>query len=142
MKSFPVNISGSIDFSAFGHSRTLPLPRGHGLVIPRVGVCSDRSGPAGEISFVCFSPFPRASLALLGSQSGLNWIIPQGFVESAIPASGGFTPLRRFSSQLSYSSWNEIGAAQLLSAEPLPQVRVSFKLEGIRLSDYIVGPPQ
>lgn len=142
MKSFPVNISGSIDFTAFGHSRTLSLPRGHGVVIPRVGVCSDRSDPAGEISFVCYSPLPRASLAVLGSRSGLNWIIPQGFVESGIPASGGFAPLRRFSSQLSYGSWNEIGAAQLLSAERLPQVRVSFKLEGIRLSDYVVGAPQ
>jgi len=132
-------VYGSADFRAFGHRQILPLPRGHSVVVPRVGVCSDTRDERGFISLVCYSPYPRASVTIGTTRNRLNWIIPQGLVETSIPTSSGFEPLMRFTSLLSYRNWEEIGVTQLMAAEPLPPIRVSFDLPGVDLSDYVVS---
>jgi hypothetical protein len=45
----------------------------------------------------------------------------------------------RFTSLLSYRNWEEIGASQLMTAEPLPPVQVRFELSDINLREYEVG---
>jgi len=72
------------------------------------------------------------------SRLRLNWIIPQGLVETAIPTSTSFLPLLRFTSLLSYRNWDDIGDTQLLVAEPLPQLRVPFELSVTDLASYAV----
>lgn len=132
-------VYGSADFRAFGHRQILPLPRGNSVVVPRVGVCSDTRDERGFISLVCYSPFPRASVTIGTTRNRLNWIIPQGLVETSIPTSSGFEPLMRFTSLLSYHNWEQIGATQLMAAEPLPPIRINFEFPGVDLSEYVVG---
>jgi hypothetical protein len=132
-------VYGSADFTAFGKRQILPLPRGHSVVVPRVGVCSDTRDQRGFISLICYTSFPRASVTIGTTRTRLNWIIPQGLVETSIPTSSGFEPLMRFTSLLSYRNWEEIGVTQLMAAEPLPPIRVSFELPGVDLSQYVVG---
>ena len=131
-------VYGSADFRAFGHRQILPLPRGHSVVVPRVGVCSDTRDDRGKISLVCYTPFPRASVTIGTTRNRLNWIIPQGLVETSIPTSSGFEPLMKFESLLSYRNWEEIGVTQLMAAEPLPPMRISFELSGVDLSEYVL----
>jgi hypothetical protein len=109
------------------------------VVVPRVGVCSDTRDQRGFISLICYTSFPRASVTIGTTRTRLNWIIPQGLVETSIPTSSGFEPLMRFTSLLSYRNWEEIGVTQLMAAEPLPPIRVSFELPGVDLSQYVVG---
>lgn len=132
-------VYGSVDFRAFGHRQILPLPRGHSVVVPRVGVCSDTRDERGFISLVCYTPHPRASVTIGTTRNRLNWIIPQGLVETSIPTSIGFEPLMKFTSLLSYRNWEEIGVTQLMAAEPLPPIRITFELSGVDLSEYVVG---
>ncbi len=136
--SAPATVSGSLEFRRFGSARTLPLPKGRPVPVPGVGVCRDSLEAEGWISFACFSPSPRASLFVGNSLNPVNWIIPQGFVESSVPTASGFQPLVRFTSQVSYRNWQQIGASHLLVAQPLPPVRIDFRLSGIRLTDYLV----
>ncbi|MBZ5626456.1 MAG: hypothetical protein LAQ69_48405 [Acidobacteriia bacterium] len=135
-------VYGSAVFTAFGHAQVLPLPRGHRVVVPRVGVCSDTLDPDDRILFVCYTPSPRASLAIETFGNRVNWIIPQGFVDASVPTSSGFQPLMRFSNQLPYLNWQQVGDSQLVSAEPLPPIEVNFELPGVRLADYVVGGKQ
>jgi hypothetical protein len=137
-RSQPVTVSGAFDFRRFDSPRMLPLPRGHRVVVPGIGVCRDSLEPEGWISFSCCSPSPRASLMIGSSTNRVNWIIPQGFVESSVPTASGFQPLIRFTSQLSYRSWEQIGDARLLAAQPLPPLRIVFRLSGIHWADYLV----
>jgi hypothetical protein len=135
----PANVRGSAGFIAFGHSRVLPLSQGRRVVVPRVGVCTDTRDQGGYISLVCYTPGPRASVTIGTTRNRLNWIIPQGFVETSIPTSSEFQPLMKFRSLLSYRTWEEIGVTQLMTADPLPPIRVSFELPGVDLSEYVVG---
>jgi hypothetical protein len=135
----PAKVYGSAEFRAFGRTQILPLPRGHSVVVPRVGVCRDTRDERGLISLVCYTPQPRASVTIGTTRNRLNWIIPQGLVETSIPTSSGFQPLERFTSLLSYRNWEEIGVTQLMSAEPLPPVRIRFELPAVDLSEYVVS---
>jgi hypothetical protein len=135
-----VTLYGSLYLKRYRLPRVLPLPRAGRVTVPGVGVCRDRLDPEGTISFACYSPSPRESVMIYGSGTGVNWIIPQGFVESSIPTAAGFPPLVRYPSQLSYGTREQAGDAHLVAAEPLPPARAEFRLAGIRLADYIVGP--
>jgi hypothetical protein len=136
-----VKVYGSASLTAFGHTQILPLPRGHSVIVPRVGVCRDTRDERGFISLVCYTPDPRASVTIGTTRNRLNWIIPQGLVETSIPTSSGFQPLERFTSLLSYRNWEEIGVTQLMSAEPLPRLSVTFDFPAVDLSDYVIGNP-
>ena len=134
-----VQVYGSASFTAFGHTQILPLPKGNSVIVPRVGVCRDTRDERGFISLVCYTPDPRASVTIGTTRNRLNWIIPQGLVETSIPTSSGFQPLERFTSLLSYRNWEEIGVTQLMSAEPLPPIHLTFELSAVDLSQYLVG---
>jgi hypothetical protein len=136
----PTNVHGSSSFLAFGHQQILPLPKGHSVVVPRVGVCSDTHDSKGMISLFCYTPDPRASVTIGTIRTRLNWIIPQGLVDTSIPTSIDLQPLMKFSSLLSYKSWEEIGTTQLMTAEPLPPVHASFEITDVDLSQYVVKP--
>ncbi len=137
-QSVPADLSGSLSFDRFGRSLSYPLPRGRALAVPDVGVCRDSRDSDGAIAFSCYSPAPRAALAVANSKSRLNWIVPQGSVERGVPTASGFPPLQNFVTQVGYRNWAEVGNARLVSLEPLPPVRVSFEFPGLHLADYLV----
>jgi hypothetical protein len=131
-------VRGTAGFIAFGRKQILPLPKGQSVVMPRVGVCTDTRDQRGFISLVCYTPNPRASVTIGTTRNRLNWIIPQGLVETSIPTSSGFQPLERFTSLVSYRNWEDIGVSQLMTAEPLPPVGIAFELPGIDLAEYVL----
>ncbi len=135
----PVTLSGSFEFPLFGNLRSLPLPKGQAVTVPGVGACRDTREPEGWISFSCYSPSPRAAL-LVGAQATIrvNWIVPPGSTVSSIPTASGFQPLAKFTSLLSYRSWEQIGNVHLIAADPLPRFRVTFLISGIRLQEFLV----
>ncbi|HLK69678.1 MAG TPA: hypothetical protein VKU19_39890 [Bryobacteraceae bacterium] len=135
----PVTARGSAHFLAFGRRQLFPLPHEHSIVVPKVGVCSSGRDSLGKVSLFCYTPDPRASVAIGNSRGRLNWIIPQGLVDTSIPTSFDFQPLGKFTSLLSYQSWDEIGAAQLMTAEVPPPVEVRFELPAVDLSQYVVA---
>ncbi len=135
----PANVRGIASFVVFGHRQILPLPHGHPVVVPKVGVCVDTRDRSGSISLVCYTPDPRASVTIGTTRSRLNWIIPHGLVETSIPTSADFQPLMKFSSLLTYRSWEEIGTTQLVVADPLPAAHIRFDFPEVDLSAYAVG---
>jgi hypothetical protein len=134
----PANIRGVIGFVRFGDSQLFPLPRGHRVVVPKVGVCTDGRDENGSVSLICYTPDPRASVVIGTSQNRMNWIIPQGFVNTSIPTSSDMQPLTKFTSLLSYRNWDEIGTTQMMTTQPLPPVKVDFDFPAVDLRRYIV----
>jgi hypothetical protein len=70
---------------------------------------------------------PRAAVLTGASGAGVNWIVPPGSVSPPIPTDAGFQPLTRFVSLLSYANWQQAGAVRMITAEPLPLVKVDFR---------------
>ncbi len=133
-----VTLSSSFEFPLFGNLRLLPVPHGEAVTVPGVGVCRDTREPEGWISFSCYSPSPRSALMVGTPAMRVNWIVPPGSVVSSIPTASGFEPLSKFTSLLSYRSWEQIGSVHLIAADPLPRLRVTFQLSGIRLQEFRV----
>ncbi len=134
--ALPVHVYGELDFTTFDQPRTFPLPHGHPVAVPGVGVCRDALEPEGWISFVCYTPQPHAGIAIGTPGNSANWIIPMGFVEQSIPTSADFEPLAKFTSQLTYKNWEQLNGAQLLVAAPLPPIHITFDFPNLRLTDY------
>lgn len=81
----------------------------------------------GGIAFSCYTAMPRAAVLTGASGAGVNWIVPPGSVSPPIPTDAGFQPLTRFVSLLSYANWQQAGAVRMITAEPLPLVKVDFR---------------
>ena len=135
----PVIVSGNLDLRPFGGLTVLPLPKGHSVTVPAIGVCRDYREVEGWIAFSCYTPSPRAVLMVGTPGIRVNWIIPPGSAETSIPTASGFQPLTRFVSMLSYRSWEQIGEARLIAAQALPRSQMNFRLSGIRLAEYLVN---
>jgi hypothetical protein len=129
-----LTLSGTMTFALLAHPQAYPVPRDHQVVVPRIGVCSHSTDP---LSIVCYTAFPQASLYLGKPGRGANWIVPRGFVGQAIPTASGFQPVTKFSSQLPFSDWNDIGDARLVSGQPLAQLTVPFEFREVKLADFI-----
>jgi hypothetical protein len=136
VQGMPVSISGSFELRLFGSPRVLPLPKGRAVTVREVGVCHDFLEPDGSIAFSCYSASPHAAVLIGTPGVRANWIIPPGFASRSIPTAGGFQPLTRFVSLLSYRDWEQVGPAKLVAAEPLPPLRVDFRLAGVHLPAY------
>jgi ABC-type transport system involved in multi-copper enzyme maturation permease subunit len=138
VQSQPRILSGSFYLQLFDGVTILPLPRGSAVVVPAVGACRDSVEPGGSISFSCYSP--RARAAVMAGIPGVraNWIVSPGSVQNSIPTAFGFQPLTKFASMLPYSNWSELSGLHLITARPLPLVRVSFQLPPVLLRDYLV----
>jgi hypothetical protein len=134
----PVEIASGGEFERFETPVVLPLPRGSRAVVPGVGSCRDARDSSGGISFVCYSPSPRAPLmvGILGSR--VNWIISPKSVGRSVPTESSFQPVTRYSSLLPYQNWEQTRGLSLVSARPLPPVRFFFRLSDVRLESYIV----
>ena len=130
-------VSGEFKLRPFSNLTVLPLPKGHAVTVPAVGVCRDFREVEGWIAFSCYTPSPRAVLMAGTPGIRVNWIIPPGSAVTSIPSASGFQPLTRFVSMLSYRSWEQIGDANLIAAQALPRLHVTFRLSGIRLAEYV-----
>ena len=140
-QSKAITVTGMVTFQRNGATQTLALPKGRPVVLPGIGVCRDLLEPEGTISFSCYTPSPRKALLIGNSGIRVNWIIPQGSVEGPVPTAGGFEPLMKFVSQVSYRNWEQIGNARMLVVQPLPPVRIAFELGNLTYSEYLVGRP-
>ncbi len=136
LQNSSLTMSGTLDFTLFVQAQVLPVPRDRRVVAPRIGVCSHAVDSSGTISIVCYTPFPQASLYLGKPGRGANWIVARGFAGAPLPTEAGFQPLTKFSTQLPFASWNDIGDAQLIAGRPLAHVEVPFEFRGIKLADY------
>jgi hypothetical protein len=131
-----VEVSGSFQLRLFCSPRVLPVPKGHAVTVPAVGVCHNFLEPGGWIAFSCYSASPHAALLVGTPGVRVNWIVPPGFASRSIPTASGFQPLTRFVSLLSYRDWEQVGMAKLVAAEPLPPWRVDIRLTGVHLPAY------
>ena len=122
-----VILSGAFELRLFRAPRMLPVPHGHAVTVPAVGVCRDFVEELGGIAFSCYSAAPRAAVLAGTFGAGVNWIVPPGSVSQSIPTDAGFQPLTRFVSLLSYTNWQQAGAVRMVVAEPLPLMRVGFR---------------
>jgi hypothetical protein len=138
----PAVLSGTVELPLFENVTVLPLPKGHAVAAPGIGVCRDGLDRDGAIVFRCLSPAPRAALMVGLSGIRANWIVTPGLVERSIPTAGALQPLNRFVSLLSYRDWQDVGDAELIAARPLPSVRFEFRLPPVLLQTYLVGGVQ
>jgi len=141
MKDKTVQISGVLEFSLLQGKEVLPAPGPEGEVVPGVGVCfpSVSRGLIGppRLNIVCSTPFPRMAVFLAGEAGRPNWVIPPGSVNAPIPTDRGFDILDRFTSQISYSSQDELRALRLYTARPLAHSQLTYSFRDVRLADYL-----
>lgn len=132
-----VIVSGSFNLRLFRIESVSPLPKGSPVVVPGVGACRDSRDEKGEISFTCYSPFPRAVLMAGIPGHRFNWIVSPGLAAASIPLASGFQPVTKYLSLLSYRGWSEVGDMKLIAAQPLQPVRVTFQFP-VSLREYLV----
>ena len=135
MRDGSVDVVGQLEYTLFRGPEALAPPKEHAVVAPHIGVCRT-AGQAGDLSVVCYTPFPRAALYLGTPGGGANWVIPMGFVGPPIPTDSGFESVRKFSSQLPFASWQDFGGARMIAMHPVARVSVPFAFEGVRLREF------
>jgi hypothetical protein len=133
MKSAPADLQGSVDLTLFEPFQSMPPPRTQPAAVPGLGVCGARPDVDGHLSILCYSPFPRASLAVEFPGGGRHWIVTRRTADVPLPTSAGFSPIERFMSPASFESGEELGRMRLVAERPVATIRRGFDFKGIRL---------
>jgi hypothetical protein len=133
LKSAPADLRGSVDLTLFERIQSLAIPRTEPVTVPGIGTCGTRPDADGRLSVQCYTPFPRASLAVEFPGGGKHWIVTRRTADVPLPTSDGFSPIAQFISPASFDSWEELGQMRLVSERPVATIRRGFDFRGIQL---------
>jgi hypothetical protein len=103
------------------------------VVVPGIGACAARLDVDGRPSILCYSPFPRAALAVEFPGGGRHWMVTRRSADVPFPTPAGFSPIESFISPASFESWEELGRMRLVVERPVATVRRTFDFSRIRL---------
>lgn len=135
VKHTPVDLDGSIKVTLFAPVQTVPAPASNKVVVGAVGVCASRLDPEGPASIECYTPFPRAALAVQFPGGGRQWLIDRLTADAPLPSAVSFQPIERHRSQVTFSM-EELSNLHLVTEQPVAHIRPRLNLKGIRLGDY------
>jgi hypothetical protein len=127
------DLRGRVELTVFERSQTFSSPKSQVVVVPGVGVCRTMPDFEGSLSIVCYTPFPRVSLALEFPGGGRHWIVSRRTVDVPLPTSAGFQPIEKFTSPTSFGSLRELEGIQLVTEKRLATIERSLDFKDIRL---------
>ena len=131
-----VDMDGSIDLTLFHRGVSLPAPRLKPVPVPGIGVCRNGRDFDGRLAIECYSPAPRAALALEFPGGGRQGIVSRSTADVPIPTPDEFETVERFSSPTPFGSLDEIAVLRLVTERPVAHLRLPFRFPGIRLADF------
>ncbi len=139
LKSAPAVLKGSVDLALFARGDSAPAPQQQPEAIPGVGACSTQPDPDGKLTITCYSPFPRASLAVVFPGGGRHWIVGRRTLDEPIPTSAGFAALDRYTSPTPFDSWSEVHGLRLVTERPAGAIHREFDLKDLHLPRLFSG---
>lgn len=138
LKSSPVHLQGSVDLTLYEPAGSMPVPNASSVAVPGIGACVERPDMDGRLSISCYSPFPRASLAIEFPGAGRHWIVTRRSAAVPFPTAAGFSAVERFVTPASFESWEELARMRLVAERPVATIRRTFDFTGIQLPQYAV----
>jgi hypothetical protein len=138
LKSVPAHLQGSVDLTLFEPLDAMPPPRSGFEAVAGIGACGVRPDVDGRLSILCYSPFPRASLAVEFPGGGRHWIVTRRNAAVPLSTAAGFSVVERFVSPASFESWEELAQMRLVAERPVATIRREFDFSGIKLPEQAV----